>query len=561
MDQKWWKQAIGYEIYPRSFKDTMGDGNGDLKGILSKMDYLEELGVNLLWICPFFKSPMDDNGYDISDHYQVNEMFGDLEDIKKLIRVAHKKNMKIILDFVMNHTSDEHPWFQEVLHDPTSDKKDYYIFKKGKNNNMTPPNNWGGYFSESVWTFSEEVNEWYLHLFSKKMPDLNWENPKLRKEIYEIARFWLDLGCDGFRLDAIAHLSKNETFADSKYNIDENGIAWDFDNFSNRPRLMDYLNEFKQEVLDHYDCVTIGEVGGCATCDQALVYANYENGPLNMAFNFDTCWQNGAYGADDKTDDEIVTDLINMKEIHLKWFEAYKGKAWMPLYWLNHDHPRVLSQYGNIQYRYESATMLMTTLLFMYGTPFIYFGDEIGMSNVTYDQLEDFNDVSAKNYIESAKGRRSEYEMLRHLRRASRVNARCPMQWDDTENAGFTKGKPWLKVNNNYKDVNVKNQINDPDSILSFTKKAIQIRKNWYNDFLVEADFEIININHPDVYCYLRRGTKKLVVLSNFRNTEIVFKLDLSINEVVLHNYSDEMIDKNTITLRPFECYLFEVTV
>lgn len=548
----WWKEAIGYEIYPRTFKDSNHDGIGDLGGIIEKLDYLADLGVNLLWICPFLKSPMDDNGYDISDYYQVDPCYGTNEDLKKLLDEAHQRGMHVLMDFVMNHTSDEHPWFIEAKKSKFAATHDFYIWSDKKNN-------WSSFFSESAWEYVPEINQYYLKIFSRKMPDLNWQNPKLREEMYKIARFWLDQGFDGFRMDAIAHLAKDMSLKDSELELNYQGLAYDTDKFSNLPPLFDYLHEFKTAVLDHYDCITIGEVGGCATTDMALKYTEYGKGSLNMVFNFDTCWENGAYGSDMKNDDEIITNVVSMKKLFKKWYVAYKDKSWMPIYWGNHDHPRVVSQYGNIRYRKESAKMLAATLLFMYGTPFLYNGEEIGMSNVDYDQIEDFQDISAQNYYQSKKTLLSKEQILRFLRRTSRVNARTPFQWNDQKYAGFSDVLPCAKVNGNFHEVNVQNQLDDPDSIYQFYRTAISLRKNELLQEAVYGDFELVQEEHIDVFAYTKTKDKKIIVISNFRDHEVDFTLKQRFKKIYLHNYQDLKKSGRKIHLRPFETIVAQI--
>lgn len=565
----WWKEAVGYQIYPRTFFDTNNDGIGDLKGINSKLDYLEKLGVGIIWICPFFCSPQDDNGYDISNFYHVDPIFGTDEDLDELVKNMHSRGMHIIIDFVLNHTSDENPWFIEARQNKNSEEHDYYIWKDGKigkDGKMMPPNNWQGIMTDSVWSYDEVAKQYYMHIFSKKMPDLNWENPKLRQKMYSIAKYWLDKGVDGFRLDAIAHLARNQSFADSKRALEApNGKVFvlnqfpDINQFSNLPRLFDYLKEFKQEVLSKYDCLTIGEVGGFPVPDEALKYSSYDHGPINMVFNFTTCWENGGENSEGKTDDQIVTNVYNLKHLFKKWYDAYNGKAWMPIYWLNHDHPRVLSQYGSVKFRKESAKMLATTLLFMYGTPFLYNGEEIGMSNVDYTEIEDFKDVSSSDYW-AKKDRNDKETMLTFLRRTSRINARTPMQWSDAPYAGFSTVEPIAKLNGNYLTVNVKSQEDDPDSILNFYRKAISVRKNPdILDTVLDGKFNLIDENNLDVFAYEHVGKKHLAVISNFRKETVKFTVKGNIKEFILHNYKDIIRKAGVITLRPFESYLIEM--
>ena len=557
--RSWWKEAIGYQIYPRSFFDSNGDGIGDLAGITSKLDYLQKLGVNLLWLCPFFKSPMDDNGYDISDHYHVDPSFGSDEDLRTLIDEVHRRDMKIIFDFVLNHTSDEHPWFIEARNNPQSEAHQYYIWHPGKfdkTGKRHRPNNWRGFFADSAWKFDRKAGQYYMKIFSKKMPDLNWENPLLRQKIYEVAHHYLSLGVDGFRLDAIAHLARDTTFSDSTYKTHPDGTVLDYRKFSNLPRLYDYLAEFKKEVLDHYDCVSIGEVGGGASTNEALRYSGYEQGSINMVFNFDTCWENGGFGNETARDEDLKTNVKNMKAIFKKWYDACDQKAWLPIYWLNHDHPRVVSQYGHIKYRYESATMLATVLLFMYGTPFIYNGEEIGMSNVDYQKLEDFKDVSALNYANDARKRRTPEEILRFLRRTSRINARTPMQWSAEPFAGFSTVEPLTKVNGNYQAVNVQSQEDDPNSILNYYRKAIALRKEpQILNLVLDGHFDLLDLDHEDVFAYVHQGNPRLVVIANFRKEIVTYPYSYGDKEhqILLANYIDRKEVTSPLKLRPFE--------
>lgn len=558
----WWKTAIGYIIYPSSFKDSNDDGIGDLPGIISKLDYLRDLGINLLWICPFFKSPMDDNGYDVSDYRKIDPRFGTNEDFDNLIKEAHKRNIRIVIDFVLNHTSDEHPWFIEARDNPKSEKRAYYLFAQPKfeNGKRLPPNNWKGFFSTSTWTYDDKSQLYYMHIFSKKMPDVNWANPSLREEYHQIAKYYLDKGVDGFRLDALAHLARDLSFADSRLPKDESGLCYDTAKYSNRPELFDYMREFKEKVFSKYDCVTIGEVGGGISPEESLQLSGYKNGSINMVFNFDTAWENGAYDSLDKKDEQIVTNVRNLKRNFARWHAICNGKAWMPLYWDNHDHPRVLSQYGSVAYRNESAKMLITTLLFMYGTPFIYYGDEIGMSNVDYDNINDFNDVSARNYLIENQGKADLPTLLRFLRRTSRVNARTPMQWSDEKFAGFSRVSPLQKINGNYRQINVKNQESDPLSILSYYKTAIALRKKQdISDTVLFGDFTFLDFDNEDIFAYTHLGVKKIALIANFRSKTVFFNLDKPIRSTLLHNYSDEIIVNGDITLRPFECFLLEL--
>ncbi|MDY5441729.1 MAG: alpha-glucosidase [Candidatus Enteromonas sp.] len=560
----WWRDCVGYILYPQTFQDSNGDGVGDLPGIISRLDYLHDLGVNLLWICPIFASPMDDNGYDVSDYYQVNPLYGTNDDLKRLLDEAHKRGIRICLDFVMNHTSDEHPWFQKAISDPASEERGYYYIRKGRyeGGKLLPPNNWKGFFATSAWERIGESDEFYLHIFSKKMPDVNWANPKLRERYYEIARYYLDLGVDGFRLDALAHLGKDQTFSDSCYPPDANGLVMDTSKFSNRDDVFVYLQEFKERVLDHYDCLTIGEVGGGCTPDMALRYASIDHGPIDMVFNFDNSWSNGAFGSIDKKDEEIVTDVVGLKRAFLRWYDRCHQYVDMPVYWDNHDHPRVLSQYGSLRYRNESAKALLTILLFMYGTPWIYNGEEIGMSNVTYDSLEDFcGDVGNVNDIaEKRKLGYSDEQILHYLCRCSRTNARTPFPWDNSEFAGFSTVPPRTKLNSNYKEgVNALDEMNDPWSIINYAQYAIWKRRDPAIQELMKGQLIFLEIENPDVFAFLHESPSgKLIVVANMRDHDVRFPFYYSVEDCYLHNYGEAILKDHVFTLRPFECFLFK---
>jgi glycosidase len=560
----WWQTAIGYQIYPRSFYDSNGDGIGDLNGIRQKLPYLNSLGINLIWLGPFFKSPMDDYGYDIQDYLQVDPSYGTLEDFKQLLLEAHQLGIRIIIDLVMNHTSDEHKWFIEARKNRYSKYHQYYIWKDPrvtKEGQLLPPTNWRGYFSDSAWQYDETVKQYYLKIFSKKMPDLNWESANMRKEMYGIARYWLELGVDGFRLDALAHLAKDLTFTNSSLPVDEDGLVLDSSKFSNLPRVFDYLQEFKQQVLNSFpEVLTIGEVGGQVSPEDSLQYVDRDFGSLNMVFNFDTCWENGAFGSETKPDHEIKTNVLNLKANFMKWYQAVSPRAHLPIYWLNHDHPRVVSQYGSLRYRKESATMLATTLLFLYGTPFIYNGEEIGMSNVDYQKLTQFKDVSALQFARQASQRLDEQTILRFLRRTSRVNARTPFQWNDQKFAGFSTVEPHLHVIGNYQEVNLANQEKEPRSIVNFYRKAIALRKQpSIQQSVLFGSLSLVDPLNPDVFAYRHDGNLTLLVISNFRPYEVSFRLTDVIKEVLLHNYTT--IEKRglNLLLRPYESFLISL--
>lgn len=560
---RWWQSSIGYIIYPESFQDSNGDGVGDLPGIVSRLDYLKELGINLIWVCPIFASPMEDNGYDVSDFYAINPKYGTFEDFKNFLKEAHNREIKVLIDLPLNQTSAEHPWFKKALEDPNSEERGYYIFQKGKwvDGKLMPPNNWMGFFSTSAWERVGESDEFYLHLFGANMPDVNWANPKLRQRYCEICKYYLDLGVDGFRLDAVAHLAKDMSFADSALPPDSNGLVYDTDKFSNRPELFSYLKVLKDEVFSHYDCLTVGEVGGCIDPKKSLLLSDRENGSIDMVFNFDTVWNNGAFCSIDKRDDEIKTDVLLLKDNFQRWYDTCHEHADMPLYWCNHDHPRVLSQYGDVNYRNESAKMLLTTLLFMYGTPFIYNGEEIGMSNVEYESVEDFaSDVNSVNQVTYFKEKGySDEEIIRYLNRTSRINARTPMQWNQSEYAGFSTAKPINKVCQNYlKGVNVLDEMKDPWSIINFYQYAILKRRRWdINEAVVNGKWSLLDRNHPDVFAYIHEGPEDLVCISNFRPYTVYFSFYYRITDVILHNYDQVLLKNKVFELRPYESLLF----
>ena len=558
IEKKWWMQAVGYQIYPRTFYDANQDGVGDLRGIITKLDYLNELGIDLIWIGPFYRSPMDDNGYDVSDFYDVDPMFGSLDDAKELIEKAHAKGIRIILDLVLNHTSDEHPWFMEARSSVDNPKRDYYIWQKGKEveGKLLPPTNWGSFFEGSAWNYDAKTEEFYMKIFSNKMPDLNWANPELREEMFKVARWWLDQGVDGFRVDAIAHLARDLSFTDSELPLNDHGVAPDWGKFSNREELFDYIHEFNEKVLSHYDCMSVGEVGGGAKIEAGIRYAGYDAQAFNMVFNFDHCWSKG--GMDILNDDDkMIVDVVQLKENMAYWINGMKDKGWLPHYWLNHDHPRVISQYGDPEHHHRlSGMMLGTVLLTLPGTPFIYNGEEIGMTNVDYESIDDFKDVWVKNNAPALLKKYPLELVLRHLRRTSRDNARTPMQWTDEVYAGFSTVEPIQKVNRNANWLNVKAQEKDEQSILNHYRRLIHLRKNpEYRETLVFGDFALLDPKNPDVYAYTRTSSqKKITVIANFRPTTI--KFEHQAKALCLSNYLDT---KLTITeLRPYEAIVFE---
>jgi glycosidase len=561
MERKWWMSAVGYQIYPRTFYDSNNDGIGDLKGIIQKLDYIHDLGVNLIWIGPFYKSPMDDNGYDVSDFFDVDPVFGTLDDARELLSEAHKRDIKVVLDLVLNHTSDEHEWFMESRSSLNNPKRDYYIWQKGKvdkEGKLVPPNNWGSFFEGSAWNYDETTKEFYMKIFSNKMPDLNWDNPKLREEMYRVARYWLDLGVDGFRVDAIAHLARDLSFEDSTLPLNIHGVAPDWSKFSNRPELFTYINEFHDKVLSQYDCMTVGEVGGGARIESGLGYAAYDARAFNMAFNFDHCWETSQVLDPITNQMKNVTNVKHLKEIFNYWIEGMKNKGWLPQYWLNHDHPRVINQYGDpIHYHRESGSMLGMVLLTLPGTPFIYNGEEIGMTNVDYTDVNDFNDVWVKNNVSKLLEHDSMENVLDRLRRTSRDNARTPMQWSDEPYAGFSKSNPIQKVISNYVQINVKNQLLDEHSILKSYQKLIHLRRfSEYSDVLIFGQFKLVDELNEDVFAFDRWNEhKKVRIIANFRPYSVHY--DQPDGKIIYSNYERESSYGHE--LKPFEALMIEL--
>lgn len=517
---KWLATSVGYEIYPRSFYDSDGDGVGDIKGILEKIDYLSYLGVNLLWVGPFYPSPLDDNGYDVSDFKNVDPRLGTLADIKQLIDECHRRDIRILFDYVMNQTSDEHPWFIESRSSLDNKKRDYYIWSK-------KPNNWGSFFGGSAWNYDAQSGEYYLKIFSNKMPDINWSNPQLRQEMFDIAQFWLDLGVDGFRMDAIAHLGKDMSLTHSRKKS-EGGISYDWSKFSNREVLYDYLAELKSKVFDHFDMVSIGEVGGGAKLPDAYKYTK----TIDMVFNFDAVWCLNKDGS---------VNVPQLREVINYWTQGMiKKKQLLPQYWQNHDHPRLMSQYGNPAKPKASGKMLATILLFLYGVPFLYNGEEIGMTNADYQKLEDFRDVSSQNYIQMHQDSLSEADILAHLAKNSRDHGHLPMQWSNKKHAGFSQKTPYLKVNGNYKTVNVESQMADVDSLLNYYRTCIDLRINsQYSDVLTMGDFKLVETDSNEIFGYQRENKDMIItVLANMHDKTVSYQLgddNLILNNLESH--------------------------
>lgn len=558
MDKKWWKESVVYQIYPRSFCDSNGDGIGDLRGIISKLDYLEELGVDVLWLSPIYKSPNDDNGYDISDYRDIMDEFGTLDDFDELLTKAHEHHLKIMLDLVVNHTSDEHKWFMESRSSKDNPYRDYYIWEKGKNGN--PPNNWDSNFSGSAWEYDETTDMYYLHLFSTKQPDLNWRNEKVREEVYDLMKWWLDKGIDGFRMDVINMISKVKGYPDGKP-IPGSKYGDRLPYVMNGPHVHEYLQEMNHRVLSKYDLITVGEAP-CTSVEDAQKYTGFDRDELNMVFTFehmDVDADNGLKWTDKKP------DLVELKKVFSKWQTGLDGVGWNSLYLNNHDQPRMVSRFGDDRkYWKESAKMLAICLHMMQGTPYIYQGEEIGMKNIEFQSIEECNDIEAINaYKEyTSDGRISPEDMMRYINKKGRDNARTPMQWNDTENAGFTTGTPWFTVNPNYKEVNVAEQEKDPDSILNFYKHLIQMRKEY--PIIVYGSYKLLYPDHKTAFVYERMlEDEKLLVACNFSAEELELEVPAEFvqkeAELLISNYHEAKISEKLV-LRPYEARVYRIT-
>jgi len=552
MKKTWWKESVVYQVYPRSFMDSNGDGIGDLKGVTSKLDYLKDLGIEVIWICPMYKSPNDDNGYDISDYQDIMDEFGTMEDFDELLEEVHKREMKLILDLVINHTSDEHPWFIESRSSKDNPKRDWYIWRDGKNGKE--PNNWESIFNGSAWKYDAETGQYYLHIFSSRQPDLNWENPEVREALQAMVNWWLKKGIDGFRVDAISHIKKEPGLPDmpNPKNLD---YVPCFDYMMNVEGIDEFLAEFTENTFKNYNIMTVGEANGVGLED-ADKWVGEENGYFHMIFQFEFL---SLWDKESKT-----VDVRALKKVLSKWQTGLEGRGWNALFIENHDQPRRVSTWGNDRkYWKESAKMLGALYFLMKGTPFIYQGQEIGMTNVKFPSILDYNDVGMINYyhIETAKGRSHE-EIMEVIWNQGRDNSRTPMQWDSTNMAGFTTaGQTWMGVNPNYKHINVEAQLNDPDSIYYFYKKLIRLRKE--NPVFIYGEYQLLKPNHPKLFVYLRRlGRQKAIVINNFSENHTRFKVPGSISysssKLVLNNYdlTDQKLRKN-FTLKPYETRVY----
>ena len=547
---KWWKEGIIYQIYPRSFFDSSGNGIGDLNGISKKLHYIKSLGVDMVWICPFYKSPNKDNGYDISDYKDISKIFGDLNTFDTLLKKMHSLGLKLIMDLVVNHTSDKHPWFKKARKSRESKFHDYYIWKDGEKNKK--PNNWKSVFSGSAWKWNEQTKEYFLHLYTKNQPDLNWENPTVRKEVYSIIDFWLSKGVDGIRMDVISLISKRLDFK----NIPNNMIFIDVMEkyYANGPRVHEYIKEMNKKVLSKYDIVTIGEGPGI-NLNNGLDYVNEDENELNMIFHFDHLTMD--FGKEGKYD-PIPFDFIKFKKIFSNWDKLFSKRGWNSIFLGNHDFSRIVSRFGNDnEFHEESSKLLATLLMTLRGTPSLYQGDEIGMTNINYNNISFYDDVETINaWKEAIDNKKNMKKFFEAIQKQSRDNARTPMQWDNKKNAGFSKVKPWIKVNDNYKKINVKNQEKDLDSILNYYKLLIKLRKE--NSTLVYGKYEDLGPMHTKIFSYKRWDENDVFIIHlNFSNCSVkINSNEIKDYKLVISNYT---FAKKSYNLNPWEARIYKL--
>ena len=551
-NKKWWQNSVVYQIYPRSFQDSNGDGIGDIQGIIKRLDYLQELGIDAVWLSPVCKSPQDDNGYDISDYQDIDPMFGNLDDMEQLINEAKKRNIRIIMDLVLNHSSDEHRWFTEAKKSKDNPYHDYYVWRDGEEG--VYPNDMNSVFGGPAWEWVPELKQYYFHQFSVKQPDLNWENPKLRREIYDMILWWMDKGVGGFRLDVIDQIAKEPDLK-----ITNNG-----------PRLHEFIQELSRETFQKGDLITVGEAWG-ADIDRAKLYSKPDGSEFSMVFQFEHMMLGQEPGKEKW--DFCPLPFVKLKKCLEKWQKELHGCGWNSLFWDNHDLPRIVSRWGNDkEYRVESAKMLATILHGMEGTPYVYQGEELGMTNVRFESIEQYQDIEIRNmYRERLEKGYAEKDIMESIYAKGRDNARTPMQWDDTENAGFTTGTPWMEVNPNYTEINARSQLHDENSVFHYYKKLIQLRKE--NSIFVEGDFTLLLPEDENIFAYVREYEgRKLLVTANFTDKEVECPLlkewGVPVSEdgadksrdngvLLIHNYSDLPSQQK---LRPYEAMMWEKT-
>ncbi|WP_283584172.1 alpha-glucosidase [Limosilactobacillus difficilis] len=556
-NKHWWNNSVVYQIYPKSFQDSNGDGVGDLRGIIEHLDYLKKLGVDIIWLNPIYKSPQVDNGYDISDYQAINPTLGNMADFQDLIDGIHERGMKLVMDLVVNHTSDQHKWFQESKKSKDNPYRDYYIWRDGKNGQA--PNNWGSYFSGSAWQYDKQTDQYFLHLFAPQQVDLNWENPKVRHSVYDMMNWWAAKGVDGFRMDVINLISKPAGLPDGKKSADEK-YANVQPLVANGPRIHEFLQEMNKNVMSKHKMITVGETPG-ATPEDAQKYASLDNKELNMVFQFEHMGLDGndnpALG---KWNDKKAS-LSDLRANFTKWQEELMGKAWNSLYWNNHDQPRVVSRFGDDsteENRVKSAKMLATMLHFQQGTPYIFEGEEIGMTNAGFTKLSDYVDlesINAYHQLVDDQHLLDGQTMMKYLAHSSRDNARTPMQWDDSKNAGFTDGQPWEKMNPAYKQINVKQALADPNSIFYYYQKLIKLRHEM--PVITNGDYRLAkgNSDDPDVFAYVRSNDDTtLLVITNYTNKTLQRHFDVPAGAKVLISNYDDAGD----TIRPYEARVYQ---
>lgn len=555
MEKRWWKESVVYQIYPRSFCDSNGDGIGDLNGITGKLDYLKELGIDVIWLSPVYKSPNDDNGYDISDYQAIMDEFGTMEYFDRMLATAHEKGIKIMMDLVVNHTSDEHKWFIESRKSTDNPYRDYYIWRPAKEDGSLP-NNWGSCFSGPAWEYDKTTDMYFLHLFSKKQPDLNWDNPAVRQDVFDMMNWWLKKGVDGFRMDVISLISKEPGLPDKEPGI--NGYAT-FNVSANGPHVHEYLQEMRQKALNNADTITVGECSG-VTLEEAKKYARSDEKELNMVFQFEHMDVDSDEKAGKWTTRKM--DLRNLKKILTRWQKGLQDIAWNSLYWENHDQPRSVSRFGNDsdEYREISAKMLATCIHMMQGTPYVYQGEELGMTNCPFNTLDNFRDLESINAFHelTEQGKMTEEDMMAAIGYKGRDNARTPMQWDDSAYAGFSTANPWIMVNPNYTKINAKDQINREDSVFKYYQKLIKLRHE--SELIVYGTYDLILDDDKDIYAYIRTlGDEKLIVYCNFsENTrEVELPEEFTNGKVLISNYIDAKVN-HKITLRPYEAIVIQ---
>ncbi|MEK4868904.1 alpha,alpha-phosphotrehalase [Niallia sp. FSL W8-1348] len=557
MEQAWWQKAVVYQIYPKSFQDTTGNGVGDIQGIIKRLDYLKELGVDVLWLTPIYASPQKDNGYDISDYYSIHHEYGKMEDFDQLLKAAHQKGLKIIMDIVVNHTSTEHEWFKQAASSKDNPYRDFYIWKDGKEDGREPTN-WQSKFGGNAWQYDEKTGQYYLHLFDVTQADLNWENEKLRDEIYKMMQFWFEKGVDGFRLDVINLISKNQAFPDDDGSVAP-GDGRKF--YTDGPRVHEFIHEMNQEVFSKYDSMTVGEMSS-TTLEHCIKYTKPERNELSMTFNFHHLkvdYPNGEKWEIGEMDFHALKQILSNWQVGMN-----KGEGWNALFWCNHDQPRIVSRYGNDgKYHKESAKMLATTIHMMQGTPYIYQGEELGMTDPKFTSIDQYRDVESLNMynILQANGKPEE-EILEILRRKSRDNSRTPVQWNGEKNAGFTEGTPWIETAQNYKELNAENALKDKDSVFYHYQNLIKLRKEY--DIITDGDYELLAPDDDKIFAYLRSTDKeKLLVVNNFYEEEAEFKLPEHIDmtgltsEILLSNYSNSAFFGESMKLRPYESIIY----